>query len=163
VHIVVVAVVEWIRTAMQLAEKVTRLLSSTKNRDAFRRLHHFHGKTIVGSGFDRDVLFQADARRANALAAVDAGTIRTSSVRASPRQLRNQERRGAHLRPARATLHEARHPEVATALWTTQQVKRWLLPADDSVEWTASSARCTCRAHRPRRTRGQADQLLRPR
>jgi len=28
---------------------------------------------------------------------------------------------------------------VATALWTTQQVKRWLLPADDSVEWTASS------------------------
>lgn len=30
-------------------------------------------------------------------------------------------------------------PTVATSLWTTQQVKRWLLPADDSVEWTASS------------------------
>jgi trk system potassium uptake protein TrkA len=27
-------------------------------------------------------------------------------------------------------------PTVATSLWTTQQVKRWMLPSDDSIEWS---------------------------
>jgi trk system potassium uptake protein len=27
-------------------------------------------------------------------------------------------------------------PTVATSLWTTQQVKRWILPSDESIEWT---------------------------
>src|ERR1700731_79549 len=31
-------------------------------------------------------------------------------------------------------------PTVATSLWTTQQVKRWIIPADDSVEWTDATA-----------------------
>jgi len=36
--------------------------------------------------------------------------------------------------PARADIYmKLGIPTVATALWTTQQVKRWLLPADDSV------------------------------
>jgi len=40
--------------------------------------------------------------------------------------------------PARADIYmKLGIPTVATSLWTTQQVKRWLLPADDSVEWTA--------------------------
>ena len=31
-------------------------------------------------------------------------------------------------------------PTVATSLWTTQQVKKWIIPADDTVEWTDSTA-----------------------
>ena len=30
-------------------------------------------------------------------------------------------------------------PTVATSLWTTQQVKRWILPADDTIQWTDST------------------------
>ena len=47
--------------AMQLSEEGHSVVVVDKNRDAFRRLQRFHGKTLVGSGFDRDVLFQADA------------------------------------------------------------------------------------------------------
>jgi trk system potassium uptake protein TrkA len=27
-------------------------------------------------------------------------------------------------------------PTVATSLWTTQQVKRWMMPSEESIEWT---------------------------
>ncbi|HXC19697.1 MAG TPA: TrkA family potassium uptake protein [Acidimicrobiales bacterium] len=127
--------------AMQLSEEGHSVVVVDKNRDAFRRLHHFHGKTIVGSGFDRDVLFQADARRANALAAVTSGdntNILCARIARDNYEIKNVVARIYD--PARADIYmKLGIPTVATSLWTTQQVKRWLLPADDSVEWTASS------------------------
>ena len=126
---------------MQLSEEGHSVVVVDKNRDAFRRLHHFHGKTIVGSGFDRDVLFQADARRANALAAVTSGdntNILCARIARDNYEIKNVVARIYD--PARADIYmKLGIPTVATSLWTTQQVKRWLLPADDSVEWTASS------------------------
>ena len=59
--------------AMELSEEGHSVVVIDKNRDNLRRLTHFHGKTIVGSGFDRDVLFQAEATTADALAAVTSG------------------------------------------------------------------------------------------
>ena len=126
---------------MQLSEEGHSVVVVDKNRDAFRRLHHFHGKTLVGSGFDRDVLFQADARRANALAAVTSGdntNILCARIARDNYEIKNVVARIYD--PARADIYmKLGIPTVATSLWTTQQVKRWLLPADDSVEWTASS------------------------
>ena len=126
--------------AMQLAEEGHSVVVVDKNRDAFRRLHHFHGKTIVGSGFDRDVLFQAEARRANALAAVTSGdntNILCARIARDNYEIKNVVARIYD--PARADIYmKLGIPTVATSLWTTQQVKRWLLPSDDSVEWTAN-------------------------
>jgi trk system potassium uptake protein TrkA len=126
---------------MQLSEEGHSVVVVDKNRDAFQRLHHFHGKTIVGSGFDRDVLFQADARRANALAAVTSGdntNILCARIARDNYEIKNVVARIYD--PARADIYmKLGIPTVATSLWTTQQVKRWLLPSDDSVEWTASS------------------------
>ncbi|HEY5437479.1 MAG TPA: TrkA family potassium uptake protein [Acidimicrobiales bacterium] len=127
--------------AMQLSEEGHSVVVVDKSRDAFRRLHHFHGKTLVGSGFDRDVLFQADARRANALAAVTSGdntNILCARIARDNYEIKNVVARIYD--PARADIYmKLGIPTVATSLWTTQQVKRWLLPADDSIEWTASS------------------------
>jgi len=45
-----------------------------KNADAFKRLgREFHGETVVGVGFDRDVLRAAGIERADAFAAVTNG------------------------------------------------------------------------------------------
>jgi trk system potassium uptake protein TrkA len=126
---------------MQLSEEGHSVVVVDKSRDAFRRLHHFHGKTLVGSGFDRDVLFQADARRANALAAVTSGdntNILCARIARDNYEIKNVVARIYD--PARADIYmKLGIPTVATSLWTTQQVKRWLLPSDDSVEWVASS------------------------
>jgi trk system potassium uptake protein TrkA len=126
---------------MQLSEEGHSVVVVDKSRDAFRRLHHFHGKTLVGSGFDRDILFQADARRANALAAVTSGdntNILCARIARDNYEIKNVVARIYD--PARADIYmKLGIPTVATSLWTTQQVKRWLLPADDSIEWTASS------------------------
>ena len=126
--------------AMQLSEEGHSVVVVDKNRDAFRRLHHFHGKTIVGSGFDRDVLFQAEARRANALAAVTSGdntNILCARIARDNYEIKNVVARIYD--PARADIYmKLGIPTVATSLWTTQQVKRWLLPSDNSVEWTAN-------------------------
>ncbi len=127
--------------AMQLSEEGHSVVVVDKNRDAFRRLHGFHGKTLVGSGFDRDVLFQADARRANALAAVTSGdntNILCARIARDNYEIKNVVARIYD--PARADIYmKLGIPTVATSTWTTQQVKRWLLPADDTIEWTAGS------------------------
>ena len=87
------------------------------------------------------MLFQADARRANALAAVTSGdntNILCARIARDNYEIKNVVARIYD--PARADIYmKLGIPTVATSLWTTQQVKRWLLPADDSVEWTASS------------------------
>jgi trk system potassium uptake protein TrkA len=124
--------------AMQLSEEGHSVVVVDKNKDSFRRLNGFHGKTLVGSGFDRDVLFQADARRANALAAVTSGdntNILCARIARDNYEIKNVVARIYD--PARADIYmKLGIPTVATSTWTTQQVKRWLLPADDSIEWT---------------------------
>lgn len=126
---------------MQLSEEGHSVVIVDKNREAFQRLHRFSGKTLVGSGFDRDTLFQADARRANALAAVTSGdntNILCARIARDNYEIKNVVARIYD--PARADIYmKLGIPTVATSLWTTQQVKRWLLPADDSIEWTASA------------------------
>lgn len=123
---------------MQLSEEGNHVVIIDKNRDAFRRLTHFQGKTLVGSGFDRDVLLQADAGRADALAAVTSGdntNILCARIARDTYHIKNVVARIYD--PARAEIYmKLGIPTVATSLWTTQQVKRWILPNDETVEWT---------------------------
>lgn len=124
--------------AMQLSEEGHSVVVIDKNRDAFRRLTRYHGKTLTGSGFDRDVLFQAEASRADALAAVTSGdnsNILCARIARDTYRIKNVVARIYD--PQRADIYmKLGIPTVATSLWTTQQVKRWMMPSDESIEWT---------------------------
>ena len=128
--------------AMQLAEEGHSVVVIDKNRDAFRRLVHFNGRTIHGSGFDRDVLAKAEASQADALAAVTRGdntNILCARIGRDNYGIKNIVARIYD--PQRAGIYmKLGIPTVATSLWTTQQVKRWITPVDDSVEWTDGTA-----------------------
>jgi trk system potassium uptake protein TrkA len=127
---------------MQLSEEGHSLVVIDKNRDAFRRLVHFNGRTIHGSGFDRDVLSKAEAGQADALAAVTRGdntNILCARIGRDNYGVKNIVARIYD--PQRAGIYmKLGIPTVATSLWTTQQVKRWIIPTDDSVEWTDGTA-----------------------
>ncbi|HVB50674.1 MAG TPA: TrkA family potassium uptake protein [Acidimicrobiales bacterium] len=127
--------------AMELSDEGHSVVVIDKNRDSLRRLTHYHGKTIVGSGFDRDVLFQSEASTADALAAVTSGdntNILCARIARDHYNIKNVVARIYD--PARADIYmKLGIPTVATSLWTTQQVKRWMLPAADAIEWTDST------------------------
>ena len=128
--------------AMQLADEGHSVVVIDKNRDAFRRLMHFNGRTIHGSGFDRDVLAKAEAGQANALAAVTRGdntNILCARIGRDNYGIKNIVARIYD--PQRAGIYmKLGIPTVATSLWTTQQVKKWIIPADDTVEWSDGTA-----------------------
>ncbi|HEY5304095.1 MAG TPA: TrkA family potassium uptake protein [Acidimicrobiales bacterium] len=128
--------------AMQLSDEGNSVVVIDKDRDAFRRLVHFNGRTIHGSGFDRDVLAKAEAGQADALAAVTRGdntNILCARIGRDNYGIKNIVARIYD--PQRASIYmKLGIPTVATSLWTTQQVKRWIIPADDSVEWTDGTA-----------------------
>jgi trk system potassium uptake protein TrkA len=123
---------------MQLSEEGHSVVIVDKNRDALRRLTRFHGKTLIGSGFDRDILFQAEASQADALAAVTSGDNTNILCARIARDHYNIKNIVARIYdPQRAEIYmKLGIPTVATSLWTTQQVKRWITPSDEPVEWT---------------------------
>ena len=125
---------------MQLSDEGHSVVVIDKNRDAFRRLTSFNGQTLLGSGFDRDLLAKAEASQADALAAVTRGdntNILCARIARDNYGVKNVVARIYD--PQRADIYmKLGIPTVATSLWTTQQVKRWIVPTDDSVEWTDS-------------------------
>lgn len=127
--------------AMQLSDEGHSVVIIDKNRDAFRRLIRFSGQTLLGSGFDRDVLAKAEASQADALAAVTRGdntNILCARIARDNYGVQNVVARIYD--PQRADIYmKLGIPTVATSLWTTQQVKRWITPTDESVEWSASA------------------------
>ncbi len=125
---------------MQLSDEGHSVVVIDKNRDAFRRLTSFNGQTLFGSGFDRDVLAKAETSQADALAAVTRGdntNILCARIARDNYGVKNVVARIYD--PQRAEIYmKLGIPTVATSLWTTQQVKRWIVPSDDSIEWTDS-------------------------
>ena len=148
--------------AMQLSEEGHSVVVDRQESRRLRRLTHFHGKTIVGSGFDRDVLFQADATTRRRAGGGDQWRQHEHPLRAHrARQLRHQERGRAHLRPgARRHLHEARHPHggdvaVDDPAGEALDVARATTPSSGPTPARHHAPR---RAHRARRPRRQARQ-----
>lgn len=122
---------------MQLSEEGHSVVVIDKHRDAFRRLTRFSGTTLYGSGFDREILQKADIHHADALAAVTSGdntNILCARIASDNYRIKNVVARIYD--PNRAGIYmKLGIPTVATSAWTTQQVKRWMLPSDDSVAW----------------------------
>jgi trk system potassium uptake protein len=124
--------------AMQLSDEGHSVVVIDKNKDSFRRLDAtFSGTTIVGSGFDRECLLQANAGGAGAFAAVtngDNSNILCARIAREKYGITNVVARIYD--PRRAVIYQRLGiPTVATVTWTTQQAKRWLLPQDDTIGW----------------------------
>jgi trk system potassium uptake protein len=114
-----------------------------KNQKAFRRLPEgFGGQTIVGVGFDRDLLRQAGIEGAGALAAVTSGDNSNIMVARTAREVFGLERVIARIYdPRRAAIYERLGiPTIATVQWTTDRVLRRILPDAPATEWTDPSA-----------------------
>src|SRR3954471_5032429 len=115
-----------------------------KNRNAFRRLpERFTGRAVLGFGFDRDHLEQAGIREAEALAAVTSGdnsNILTARIARETFEIPNVVARIYD--PRRAAIYQRLGiPTVATVAWTTDQVRRRLLPDRVVSEWTDASGK----------------------
>ena len=106
--------------------------------DAFRRLgNDFHGTTVKGVGFDRQVLEEAGIRRADAFAAVSSGDNSNILAARVVREIYHVENVVARIYDqGRAAVYERLGiPTVATVRWTVMQVLRRLLPQGSEPVW----------------------------
>lgn len=114
-----------------------------KSARAFRRLPAtFKGRTLIGSGFDRDTLLEAGAEQADALASVTSGdnsNILCARIARETFQIPQVVARIADPRRAEIYLRLG-IPTVATVTWTIDQVHRWIIPAETRASWTDASA-----------------------
>ncbi len=115
-----------------------------RNGRAFRRLPpEWEGGRIVGSGFDRDDLERAGAIGADALAAVTSGDNTNILTVRIARETYHIPRVVARIYdPRRAEIYQRLGiPTVATVTWTTDQVRRRLLPETVTGEWADASGK----------------------
>ena len=113
-----------------------------KNAASFRRLPpHLHLKTVLGFGFDKDVLAEAGVNSAYALAAVTSGdnsNILTARIAREQFEVPNVVARIYD--PKRAVVYQRLGIQtVATVTWTTQQALERLFPENFSTEWSDST------------------------
>jgi trk system potassium uptake protein TrkA len=116
-----------------------------KNAGAFRRLPaSFAGKRVVGFGFDREDLKAAGNDHADAVAAVTSGDNSNILTARIARENFGIDRVVARIYdPRRALIYQRLGiPTVATVSWTTDQVLRRLVPAEQQAhDWIDPSAR----------------------
>ncbi len=111
-----------------------------KNRQPFQRYlpERWSGRAVVGFGFDRDALEQADIKRADAVAAVTGGdnsNIMTARIARETYEVANVVARIQD--PRRAAIYQRLGvATVASVSWATDQVMRRLNPDTHFVEWT---------------------------
>ena len=116
-----------------------------RNARAFRRLKDWGGTRIVGSGFDRDVLEEAGALDADALAAVTSGdNSNILTVRIARETYKIPHVVARIYDPRRAEIYQRLGiPTVATVTWTIDQVRRRLLTDEDGRDWSDPTGRLT--------------------
>lgn len=127
---------------MQLSEQGHSIVIIDKNREAFRRLTAFAGRSLVGSGFDREILAKAEIQNADALASVTRGdntNILCARIARDTFGVKNVVARIYDSQRANIYL-KLGIPTVASALWTTQQVRRYIMPDENAVSWTDVSS-----------------------
>jgi trk system potassium uptake protein TrkA len=138
VHIIIVGCG---RVGAELAARLaptTNVVIIDREPNAFRRLpEDWNGRTVVGLGFDRDTLAEAEVGEADALAAVTSGdnsNILTARIAREHYEVPNVVARIYD--PRRALMYQRLGiPTVATVTWTVDQVVRRLLPDGPAIEW----------------------------
>lgn len=105
---------------------------------AFRRLGpSFHGRSVKGVGYDREVLAKAMIDQADAFAAVSSGDNSNILAARVVRETFGVNNVVARIYdPGRAEVYERLGiPTVATVRWTTDQILRRLLPQGSEPVW----------------------------
>ncbi len=114
-----------------------------KNRLAFQRYlpDRWSGRAVLGFGFDRDALEQADIKGASAVAAVTGGdnsNIMTARIARETYEIANVVARIQD--PRRAAIYQRLGiATVASVAWATDQVMRRLNPEAHTAEWTEAN------------------------
>ena len=114
-----------------------------RKADAFERLGDgFAGQTVVGIGFDPDVLVTAGIERADALVAVTNGDNSNIMIARVGRERFGVERTVTRIYdPKRAEIYERLGiATVATVKWTAERIMRRIVADRPSVEWVDPSA-----------------------
>lgn len=114
--------------------------------DAFRRLgDNFKGTTMVGVGFDRDLLIDAGISPDCAVAAVTSGDNSNILIARTARETFGVARVVARIYdPRRASIYERLGiATVASVTWTSARVLRHLLGSDSTPDWIDPSAKFT--------------------
>ena len=115
-----------------------------KNARAFRRLTPgFKGTQVIGFGFDRDDLAEANIDEAGAFASVTNGDNSNILCARIARETYGIERVVARIYdPRRALIYQRLGiPTVATVAWTTDQVLRRLLPTETRHDWVDATGK----------------------
>ncbi|GAB2846462.1 TrkA family potassium uptake protein [Actinocorallia aurea] len=102
-----------------------------QNPEAFRRLRGgFKGRRVIGMGFDRDVLVEAQIEKASAFVAVSSGDNSNIISARVARETFGVENVVARIYDSRrAEVYQRLGiPTVATVRWTAEQMLRRLLP-----------------------------------
>jgi trk system potassium uptake protein TrkA len=109
-----------------------------RRREAFRRLgSNFAGTTMVGVGFDRDVLSAARITDQSAVMAVTSGDNSNILIARVARETFGVQRVVARIYdPKRAAIYERLGiPTVATVAWTSARALRHVLPDPGASDW----------------------------
>ncbi|MDP1795630.1 MAG: TrkA family potassium uptake protein [Acidimicrobiales bacterium] len=114
-----------------------------KNRLAFQRYlpDRWSGRAVLGFGFDRDALEQADIKGADAVAAVTGGDNSNIMAARIARETYEVAQVVARIQdPRRAAIYQRLGiATVASVAWATDQVMRRLNPEAHTAEWTESN------------------------
>ena len=125
--------------ATRLDQAGHKVVVIDKEAASFKRLSDtYGGRTVVGFGFDRDTLAEAEVEHADALAAVTSGdnsNILTARIARENFEIEHVVARIYD--PRRALIYQRLGIQtVATVTWTTDQVMRRLSPEDYTEEWS---------------------------
>jgi len=130
------------RVGSSLAKALERLDHQVtvidKDVQSFRRLGaDFHGRQVVGNGFDQKVLIEAGIERAGAFAAVSSGDNSNIISARVARETYGVEAVVARIYDEkRAAVYERLGiPTVATVPWSTDRFLRMLLPEGAATAW----------------------------
>ena len=117
-----------------------------RKAEAFRRLgDDFAGKTLVGVGFDRELLAAAGITEESAVAAVTSGDNSNILIARVAKETFGAKHVVARIYdPRRASIYERLGlATVATVAWTSERVLRHLLSAGTTPDWIDPSAKFT--------------------
>lgn len=130
------------RVGSSLAHALERLGHTVavidKDEQSFRRLGaDFHGKSLVGNGFDRVMLVKAGIEDAGAFAAVSNGDNSNIIAARVARENFGVANVVARIYDARraAVYERLGIPTVATVPWTTDRFLRTLVPEGTATAW----------------------------
>jgi trk system potassium uptake protein TrkA len=129
--------------ARELCESGNTVAVVDRKADAFLRLgDEFSGQTVVGIGFDPDVLVAAGVERADALVAVTNGDNSNIMIARVGRERFGVQRVVTRIYdPKRAEIYERLGiATVATVKWTAERIMRRIVADRPSVEWVDPSA-----------------------